>query len=122
MERLKEEVLQTVQDDLIHALRGELAKSISDKFKESLKHTDKGNNELREQISSFSSEIEDLKLALEVQSKDGAQKNDKFSKQLREEREYLEEQFQHFNENLTVQLEKLKKRVMKDIKAEFDVK
>ena len=122
MERLKEEVLQTVQDDLIHALRGELTKSISDKFKESLKHTDKGNNELREQISSFSSEIEDLKLALEVQSKDGAQKNDKFSKQLREEREYLEEQFQHFNENLTVQLEKLKKRVMKDIKAEFDVK
>ncbi len=122
MERLKEEVLQTVQDDLIHALRSELTKNISDKFKESLKHTDKGNNELREQISSFSSEIEDLKLALEVQSKDGAQKNDKFSKQLREEREYLEEQFQHFNENLTVQLEKLKKRVMKDIKAEFDVK
>eukprot|EP00347_Sterkiella_histriomuscorum_P010677 403375349 len=122
LEAFKEDIIQNLQSDLSQQLKQEMIKLLNERFKESAKLNEKTSQELNNQVATLNLEFEDFKLQSQSQIKDQSLKIEKSIKNIKDQREYLDEQVSQISESVNEQLENMRRRIMKDIKSEYDFK
>lgn len=111
-----------VGEELTQSFKGEIMKLVGEKIRDAQKTNERTAAEFRELLEIKGQSIDELINEQANQLRDSTSKFEKVQKQIKESKAASEDLIGQTGETLRQEIESMRKRVMKDLKAEIDGK
>jgi hypothetical protein len=100
--------------------KNDLSKQINEKLKEMHRGQDRSLNEFKESLAEKTQQIEDLAQELQAYNKDLYSKHEKNSKAIKDTQTSNEETVNALGDALRLEMEAMRKKLQRDLKADID--